>query len=230
MIPDNSKVFAGLAVSEMGRVRKLVGEQRFPTFEAEMRSLYKQMARIAIALGWAKLLDFETRFPGTLKNRSRDQALANLTVNVDTREESIMDWKLEVVTVPVSDLDRAIDFYARKVGFGVDIDFKVSDEVRLVQMTPPGSACSIHLGTPEMGMEPGSISGVFLVVPDVLAARAELTEKGVEVSEVQVFDDGAYRQAREGESLDNVGCVFFSDPDGNRWCVQQIPTRKSEGG
>lgn len=136
-----------------------------------------------------------------------------------------MDWKIEVVTVPVSDLDRAIDFYAGKIGFTVDIDFKVSDEVRLVQLTPPGSACSIHLGTPGMGMETGSLSGVFLVVPDVLAAHAELVERGADVGEVLVFDDGAYRPAREGESLDNVGCVFFSDPDGNRWCVQQISDR-----
>lgn len=136
-----------------------------------------------------------------------------------------MDWKIEVVTVPVSDQDRAIEFYAGKVGFAVDIDFKVSDEVRLVQMTPPGSACSIHLSTPGMGMETGSLSGVFLVVPDVRAAHAELTERGVDAGEVQVFDDGAYRPAREGESLDNVGCIFFSDPDGNRWCVQQIPAR-----
>lgn len=136
-----------------------------------------------------------------------------------------MDWKIEVVTVPVSDVDRARDFYAEKVGFNVDIDYRISDEIHLVQLTPPGSACSIHLGTATMGMEPGSISGVFLVVPDVRAARADLIERGVEVGEVQVFDEGAYRQAREGESLDNVGCVFFSDPDGNRWCVQQIPAR-----
>jgi len=136
-----------------------------------------------------------------------------------------MDWKLEVVTVPVSDVDRARDFYAERVGFAVDIDFKISDEVHLVQLTPPGSACSIHLGTSTTHMEPGSIDGVFLVVPDVIAARAELSERGVEIGEIQVFDDGAYRPAREGESLDNVGCVFFSDPDGNRWCVQQIPTR-----
>jgi len=136
-----------------------------------------------------------------------------------------MDWKLEVVTVPVSDVDRARDFYAERVGFAVDIDFKISDEVHLVKLTPPGSACSIHLGTSTIHMEPGSIDGVFLVVPDVIAARAELSERGVEIGEIQVFDDGAYRPAREGESLDNVGCVFFSDPDGNRWCVQQIPTR-----
>lgn len=136
-----------------------------------------------------------------------------------------MNWTIEVVTVPVSDQDRAIDFYAGKVGFTVDIDFKVNDEVRLVQLTPPGSGCSIHLSTPGMGMETGSLSGVFLVVPDVLAAHAELTERGVDAGGVLVFDDGAYRPAREGESLDNVGCVFFSDPDGNRWCVQQIPAR-----
>ena len=136
-----------------------------------------------------------------------------------------MDWKIEVVTVPVSDPDRAMDFYAGKVGFAVDIDFKVNDEVRLVQMTPPGSACSIHLSTPGMGMEPGSLSNVFLVVPDVRAAHAELTDRGVDAGDVLVFDDGGYRPARDGESLDNVGCVFFSDPDGNRWCVQQIPAR-----
>ena len=136
-----------------------------------------------------------------------------------------MDWKIEIVTVPVSDVDRARDFYAEKVGFAVDIDFKISEEVHLVQLTPPGSACSIHLGTSTTQMKPGSIDGVFLVVPDVIAARADLAERGVEVGEVQVFDDGAYRPARGGESLDNVGCVFFSDPDGNRWCVQQIPAR-----
>jgi catechol 2,3-dioxygenase-like lactoylglutathione lyase family enzyme len=136
-----------------------------------------------------------------------------------------MDWKIEVVTVPVTDQDRAIDFYANKIGFAVDIDYRISDEVRLVQLTPPGSACSIHLSIPGVGMEPGSLSNVFMVVPDVVAARAELTERGVDVGEVVVFDDGAYRPAREGESLDNVGCVFFSDPDGNGWCVQQIPPR-----
>ncbi len=134
-----------------------------------------------------------------------------------------MDWKIEVLTIPVSDIDRARDFYSEKVGFVVDIDFKVSDDVRLVQLTPPGSACSIHLGTSTVRMEPGSIDGVFLVVGDVLAARAELVERGVDVGDVQVFDEGAYRPAREEENLDLVGCVFFSDPDGNRWCVQQIP-------
>ena len=136
-----------------------------------------------------------------------------------------MDWKIEVVSIPVSDVDRAIDFYAGKVGFEVDIDHRISDEVRLVQLTPPGSACSIHLVTNAWDMEPGSIDGMFLVVRDVRAARAHLAERGVEAGEFQVFDEGAYRPAREGEDLDYVGCIFFSDPDGNRWCVQQIPAR-----
>ena len=136
-----------------------------------------------------------------------------------------MDWKIEVVTVPVSDVDRARDFYADKVGFHVDIDHRISDDIRLVQLTPPGSACSIHLGKGAVDMEPGSIDGVFLVVRDVRAARAHLAERGVEVGEIQVFDAGSYRPAQKGEDLDLLGCVFFSDPDGNRWCVQQIPAR-----
>jgi len=137
-----------------------------------------------------------------------------------------MNWKLEVVTIPVSDVDRARDFYAEQVGFAVDIDHRISDDLRLVQLTPPGSACSIHLGKGTVDMEPGSIDGVFLVVRDLIAARDYLVERGVEVGELQVFDDGSYRPAREGEGLDYVGCVFFSDPYGNRWCVQQIPARK----
>ena len=136
-----------------------------------------------------------------------------------------MDWKIEVVTIPVSDIERARQFYAEEVGFEVDIDHRVSEDVRLVQLTPPGSACSIHLGIGTVEMEPGSMDGLFLVVRDVRAARAELTGRGVEVGELQVFDEGSFRPAREGEDLDNVGFVFFRDPDGNRWCVQQIPAR-----
>lgn len=137
-----------------------------------------------------------------------------------------MDWKIEVATVPVSDVERARDFYAEKLGFEVDIDQAVSDNVRLVQLTPPGSRCSIHLSAPGMGMETGSLSGLFLVVTDVRKARAELVERGVEVGDFQVFDDGAYRPASEDENLDYVGCLFFDDPDGNEWCIQQIPARE----
>ena len=136
-----------------------------------------------------------------------------------------MDFRIEVVTVPVSDVDRALEFYAQKLGFAVDIDHRISEKVRLVQLTPPGSACSIHLGRGTIGTKPGDLDGVFLVVSDVRAAHARLAEGGVEVGEIQVFDGGAYRPAREGEDLDLVGCVFFRDPDGNRWCIQQIPAR-----
>jgi len=135
-----------------------------------------------------------------------------------------MQWKLEVVTIPVSDLDRARDFYADKVGFNVDIDEAVYG-FRFLQLTPHGSGCSIHL-RPASGDRPaGAIRDLFLVVSDVRAARNYLVERGVGAGDVQVFDSGTYRPAREGESLDLVGCVFFSDPDGNSWCVQQIPPR-----
>ena len=122
-----------------------------------------------------------------------------------------MEWRLELVQVPVSDVDRAKAFYTEKAGFNADHDHRVSDEIRFVQLTPPGSDCSIALGTGLSGMEPGSVQGLQLVVSDIEAARAELVERGVDVSEVQVFDWGSF--------------VFFSDPDGNGWAVQQLPAR-----
>jgi catechol 2,3-dioxygenase-like lactoylglutathione lyase family enzyme len=122
-----------------------------------------------------------------------------------------MDWKLELVAIPVSDVDRAKSFYAEKVGFHADHDQQVSDGLRFVQLTPPGSACSIALGEGITDAAPGSVRGLQLVVADIHAARAELAERGVEVSEVQVFPWGSF--------------VFFSDPDGNRWSVQQLPAR-----
>lgn len=131
-----------------------------------------------------------------------------------------MDWTLEVVVVPVADVDRAKAFYADRVGFVVDHDTTVAPGQRVVQLTPPGSGCSIVLGeggvVPEM--PPGSLRGLQLVVADVHAARAELAGRGVEVSDVQVLGENSGR----GGPLDNVGFVFFSDPDGNAWAVQQI--------
>jgi predicted enzyme related to lactoylglutathione lyase len=121
-----------------------------------------------------------------------------------------MDWKLELVAIPVSDVDRAKAFY-EKAGFIVDHDHTVSDEIRFVQLTPPGSACSIALGRGIVGTPPGSVGGMQLVVSDVTAARTELVERGVAVSEVQKFDWGSF--------------VYFSDPDGNGWAVQQLPAR-----
>ena len=128
-----------------------------------------------------------------------------------TKGRHIMDWKLELVAVPVSDVDRAKAFYTEKAGFNADHDHRVSDEVRFVQLTPPGSACSIAVGSGISKSEPGSVQGMQLVVSDINAARTELAERGVDVSEVQEFDWGSF--------------VFFSDPDGNGWAVQQIPAR-----
>ncbi|MDP9235027.1 MAG: glyoxalase superfamily protein [Actinomycetota bacterium] len=119
-----------------------------------------------------------------------------------------MDWKLELVAVPVSDVDRAKAFYTEKAGFNADHDHQVSDGLRFVQLTPPGSACSIAIGTGLVDSEPGSVKGLQLVVPDASAARAELLGRGVEVSEVQEFPWGKF--------------VFFEDPDGNAWSVQEI--------
>ncbi len=126
-----------------------------------------------------------------------------------------MDWKLELVAIPVSDVDRAKAFYTEKAGFNADHDYTVSDEIRFVQLTPPGSACSIALGKGLVDAAPGSVQGMQLVVSDVSAARAELAGRGVEVSEVQEFAWGSF--------------VFFADPDGNRWAVQQIPPRPGQG-
>jgi catechol 2,3-dioxygenase-like lactoylglutathione lyase family enzyme len=136
-----------------------------------------------------------------------------------------MNWTLEVVVVPVTDVDRAKSFYANQVGFNVDHDTRVSDEQRFVQMTPPGSGCSIVIGQGMVDMEPRSLKGLQLVVSDIRAAHAQLVERGVEVSDVQVFDGDASRLERGGTALDNVGFVFFSDPDGNGWAVQQISAR-----
>jgi predicted enzyme related to lactoylglutathione lyase len=122
-----------------------------------------------------------------------------------------MDWKLELVTVPVSDVDRAKAFYTEQVGFIADHDHRVSDDLRFVQLTPPGSACSIALGTGMSTKAPGSVEGLQIVVTDIEVARAELSGRGVEVSEIQDYPWGRF--------------VFFSDPDGNGWAVQEIPTR-----
>lgn len=136
-----------------------------------------------------------------------------------------MNWKLEVVVVPVTDVDRAKTFYAEKLGFDVDHDTRVSEEVRVVQLTPPGSACSIVLGKGVVEMQPGSLKGLQLVVEDVRAARTELVDRGMEIGEVQVLGASGARPARDGEDLNNVGFLFFNDPDGNGWAVQEINTR-----
>jgi predicted enzyme related to lactoylglutathione lyase len=122
-----------------------------------------------------------------------------------------MQMKLEVVHVPVSDVDRAKAFYTEQIGFNADHDHQVNDELRFVQLTPPGSACSIAIGTGLTQMKPGSIEGLMMVVADVQAARDELMQRGTEVSEIDVQPWGSF--------------VYFSDPDGNSWVLQQLPDR-----
>jgi predicted enzyme related to lactoylglutathione lyase len=123
----------------------------------------------------------------------------------------MVDMKLELVAVPVSDVDRAKAFYTDKVGFTADHDHTVSDEIRFVQLTPPGSACSIAIGRGIVEGEPGSVRGLQMVVADVEAAHAELVKRGAEVSDIQDLDWGRF--------------VFFADPDGNKWALQQLPQR-----
>jgi catechol 2,3-dioxygenase-like lactoylglutathione lyase family enzyme len=129
--------------------------------------------------------------------------------NESTEKGRDMDWKLELISVPVSDADRAKAFYTEQAGFHADHDHQVGDGLRFVQVTPPGSACSIAFGEGITTAPPGSLQGLQLVVDDVEAAREELAGRGVDVTEVQVFPWGSF--------------VFFSDPDGNGWAVQQLP-------
>ncbi|HEX5117506.1 MAG TPA: VOC family protein [Pseudonocardiaceae bacterium] len=123
----------------------------------------------------------------------------------------MMDWKLELVIIPVSDVDKAKAFYTEQVGFVADYDHTVSDEVRFVQLTPPGSACSIAFGKGLVSGEPGSVKGLQIVIDDAQAAHDELAARGVDVSDVQPMAWGTF--------------VFFSDPDGNSWSLQQLPAK-----
>jgi catechol 2,3-dioxygenase-like lactoylglutathione lyase family enzyme len=135
-----------------------------------------------------------------------------------------MEWTLEVVVVPVSDVDRAKAFYADRLGFAVDHDTKINDNTRIVQLTPPGSGCSVVLGKGAVpDMPPGSLKGLQLVVKDLPKAHAQLLERGVDAGDIQVHGMGAW----DGKAdLDNVGFVHFADPDGNAWAVQQISSRR----
>lgn len=136
-----------------------------------------------------------------------------------------MDWTLELIVVPVIDVDRAKAFYAEQAGFEISVDRQVSETFRVVQLTPRGSGCSIALlSGGGASMAPGSLQGLQLIVADLVAARAELLERGVDVSEIQVMD-GPPRPMQEGDDLNYVGFAHFKDPDGNGWAVQQISAR-----
>jgi catechol 2,3-dioxygenase-like lactoylglutathione lyase family enzyme len=132
-----------------------------------------------------------------------------------------MDWKLEVVVLPVSDVDRAKEFYAGRLGFALDVDHRAGESFRVVQVTPPGSACSIVFGTGMGNGTPGSVKGNQFVVADIAEAVAHLDRAGVANSGVQHFEDGAMLPGRDPDDRDFGSFVFFDDPDGNTWSVQQ---------
>jgi RNA polymerase sigma factor (sigma-70 family) len=156
------------------------------------RAAYREAARRTTSLPEQRYLDAKAR-------------------SVGPPSVTAMDWKIELVTLPVSDVDRAKAFYVDQAGFNADHDHQVSDEMRFVQLTPPGSACSICIGKGMTDAAPGSVQGMQIVVEDAEAARAELVSRGVDASEVQTFPWGKF--------------TFFKDPDGNAWAVQQIPPR-----
>jgi catechol 2,3-dioxygenase-like lactoylglutathione lyase family enzyme len=133
-----------------------------------------------------------------------------------------MDWKLELVIVPVSDVDRAKKFYTDQLGFALDVDHRAGDSFRVVQLTPPGSACSITIGTGVTSAKPGSYQGTHLVVTDIEAARAELVDRGVEVSRPFHFGDQGKQDGLHPERSDYNTFLSFEDPDGNNWTVQEV--------
>lgn len=140
-------------------------------------------------------------------------------------EENKVNWNLEVVCVPVTDVDRAKEFYANKVGFKVDYDSRIGDK-RSVQLTPHGSGCSIAIGKGITTMKPGDLQDIQLVVRDLRAAHAQLVKRGVEVSEIQVYDEeGELHPAKDDDDLNNMGFIFFKDPEGNGWAIQEISSR-----
>jgi catechol 2,3-dioxygenase-like lactoylglutathione lyase family enzyme len=133
-----------------------------------------------------------------------------------------MEWKLELVLVPVSDVDRAKTFYIEKTGFNLDVDHRAGDEFRVVQLTPPGSACSISIGIGITDAAPGSVRGLHLVVSDIEAARATLAERGVDIGQIFHFDSGQRAAGPDPERRDYGSFLSFSDPDGNSWVVQEV--------
>ena len=134
-----------------------------------------------------------------------------------------MDWTLEVVVVPVSDVERSKRFYSEQLGFAVDVDHQASESFRVVQLTPPGSACSITIGVGLSSMTPGSLKGLQLCVTDIQAAHAELVARGVEVSPIRHFEGG---DAKDGPGGPWNSFIFFDDPDGNSWTVQEKPAQR----
>jgi catechol 2,3-dioxygenase-like lactoylglutathione lyase family enzyme len=136
-----------------------------------------------------------------------------------------MDFKLELIVVPVSDVDRAVDFYSEKLGFRIDVDHQASENFRVVQLTPPGSECSISVGTGISQVDPGTYQGLHLVVRDIEEAVAELAGKGVEVSEPFHFGEAGQSPGLHPERADYGTFASLSDPDGNGWLLQEVKQR-----
>jgi catechol 2,3-dioxygenase-like lactoylglutathione lyase family enzyme len=146
----------------------------------------------------------------------------NLGAGPGPSKETIVDWKLELVVVPVSDVDRAKAFYSEQAGFDVNVDTSPSEHFRVVQLNPPGSACSIAIGTGIGDMTPGSLKGLHLVVSDIEAACAELSERGVKLGEMHHFVDGVQTPGPHPERADYGTFSSFDDPDGNTWVIQEV--------
>ena len=140
-----------------------------------------------------------------------------------------MNWTMEVVVVPVSDVDRAKTFYMDDAGFNLDVDHRASEDFRVVQLTPPGSACSIAMGIGITKAEPGSVQGLHLVVSDIVAARAELIERGVDVSEVRHMESTGWVPGPDPQHRDYNSFADFSDPDGNTWVLQEVKYEHAAG-
>ncbi len=137
-----------------------------------------------------------------------------------------MDYRLELVLIPVADVDRAKSFYTEKAGFNLDVDTSPTEDIRVVQMTPPGSACSIGVGTGITDAIPGSVRGLHLVVSDIEAARAELVDRGVEVSEIRHIESGEWVPGPDPERSNYASFADFTDPDGNVWVLQEVGRRE----
>jgi len=140
-----------------------------------------------------------------------------------------LQFKLELVLIPVADVDRAKTFYAENAGFNLDVDHRAGDSFRVVQLTPPGSACSISIGLGITDAEPGSVRGTHLVVSDIVAAHADLVSRGVQVSEIRHFGAGAWLPGPDPEHSDYGSFADFSDPDGNTWVLQERGWKDSGG-
>jgi catechol 2,3-dioxygenase-like lactoylglutathione lyase family enzyme len=163
---------------------------------------------------------------------SATPALHRATVPATRRRRprrKIVDWKLELVMVPVSDVDRAKAFYVDQLGFRLDVDHRAGEHFRVVQMTPPGSACSISIGVGMETAEPGSVKGLHLVVEDIESAQRELIDRSVDVSQIFHFGEGGQVVGPDPERRDYGSFLSFSDPDGNSWAVQEVPSRAVRG-